>query len=114
MDDLTFEDLFSKKEQKKRVSKKREAKKQEKKRRATKREMEVKKLFHRVEERHGKKLVVVLKENDLDDVELIAELKEGEIGEICGTIGLKRKMGKLQKWILENPTQWFWQHNRFN
>ena len=20
----------------------------------------------------------------------------------------------IEKWILENPTQWFWQHNRFN
>ena len=20
----------------------------------------------------------------------------------------------IEKWILENPSQWFWQHNRFN
>ena len=20
----------------------------------------------------------------------------------------------IEKWILDNPTQWFWQHNRFN
>ena len=20
----------------------------------------------------------------------------------------------IEKWIIENPTQWFWQHNRFN
>ena len=20
----------------------------------------------------------------------------------------------IEKWILSNPTQWFWQHNRFN
>ena len=46
-------------------------------------------------------------EEDTDAIALRADVsKYNEVKEIVDKM--------IEKWIAANPTQWFWQHNRFN